>query len=262
MPKKILALTPNDCKGKSWEIPSDLSHVQHQHLIPIHAGEIGRAAASMPLALVHTDRQWKLVAVCGLQAQENLFIYEGKWVASYQPAWLSTYPLDVVAVADKKIVVFDEASGLLRADTLGAAFYDEAGALNAQLAQKVELLQASVAQHAISQQAIAAMVQADILRPWPQALLDSTGIQIEGLHMVDEKKLAALDNDTFIQLRRAKALPIAYGLNFSVWQAHLLTRAARLQGKVDIDTDALTTDGELDLEFLNDGGTIQFGKLH
>jgi hypothetical protein len=46
--------------------------------------------------------------------------------------------------------------------------------------------------------------------------------------MIDEKAMAQLEDAAFLTLRRAQALPIAYALNLSIPQTHLLARLARL----------------------------------
>lgn len=257
MPKP-LALTPADCQGKRWRVPADLAHRQHHPLIPLHAGELAKAAASMPLALVKQGAQWQLVAICGQEVQHNLFIQQGKWLGSYQPQWLSSYPFDIVMVGDKGIATFDQDSGLLDTSGQGEPFFTEAGQPTPAVSQRIDVLKATIGLQIATQKAITALQQAKLITPWPDTIQQAAGVQIEGLHMVDEKALAQLSDDAFLQLRKAQALPIAYALNFSIQQVHLLQRLARMQGNA---AAALPTspNGELDLEFLNNNGTISFG---
>ncbi len=67
-----------------------------------------------------------------------------------------------------------------------------------------------------------------MLTTWPEAPQRRLGLAIDGLYMADEKALAQLDGETFLTLRKAEALPIAYAVNLSIPQAHLLARLARL----------------------------------
>lgn len=85
-----LVLSPKECQGKTWHPPVDLAFAAEQALLPLHAGELAKAAATMPLALVKEGREWRLVGVCGLETGHNLFIKDGKWLGNYRPAWLST----------------------------------------------------------------------------------------------------------------------------------------------------------------------------
>ncbi|QJQ96036.1 MULTISPECIES: SapC family protein [Halomonadaceae] len=154
-----LVLSPKECQGKTWQPPVDLSFATNKALLPLHAGELAKAAASMPIALVKEGHEWHLVGVCGLQPGHNLFVREGKWLGNYQPQWLATWPFEVMPVGDKTLVTFDRDSGLLSAEE-GEPFFDSedkpAPALEAVLAT----LKASHAKQQTTRQAIAALARA------------------------------------------------------------------------------------------------------
>ena len=50
---------------------------------------------------------------CGIETGHNLFIKDGKWLGNYKPAWLSSYPFEIVTVGKKGIVTFLEVSAQL-----------------------------------------------------------------------------------------------------------------------------------------------------
>jgi len=228
-----LALSPKDFQGKRWQPPTNHSHLQTQALLPLHAGELAQAAASMPLALIKQGAQWQLVAVCGQHAGHNLFIKDGRWLGSYQPVWLSTYPFQTVSVGDKVFVTFEQDSGLL-SEQGGEPFFDEAGQPTPAVAKRIEALKAHMTRQAATHRVVAALAQAGVLSPWPQAFTEAVEINIDGLHMVDENALAQLPDAVFLGLRQVQALSVAYGVNFSVQQSHLLLRLARLQAGVGV----------------------------
>ena len=223
-----LVLSPKECQGKTWHPPVDLSFAAGEALLPLHAGELAQAAASMPLALFKEGRDWRLVGVCGLESGHNLFIKSGKWLGNYCPAWLSTYPFQMVAVGEKGMLTFDRDSGLEDAHGAGQPFYDEAGGLREAVATRVEVLKKNHRKHQNTAQALKALAKAKVMTPWPEALQRQLGLSIEGLHMVDERALAQLNDEAFLALRKAQALPVAYALNLSIPQTHLLARLARL----------------------------------
>ena len=223
-----LVLSPKECQGKTWHPPVDASFAAQKALLPLHAGELAKAAATMPLALMKEGREWRLVGVCGIEAGHNLFIKDGKWLGNYQPAWLSTWPFAVVAVGEKGIVTFDRDSGLLAEESAGEPFFDAQGQMTEAVSARVEALKAAHGKHQATQKALAALAKANVITPWPEALKSQLGLSFDGLHMIDEKALAALDDETFLSLRKAQALPIAYAVNLSIPQTHLLARLARL----------------------------------
>ena len=223
-----LVLSPKECQGKAWHPPVDASFAAQQALLPLHAGELAKAAATMPLALMKEGREWRLVGVCGIETGHNLFIKDGKWLGNYRPAWLSTWPLAVVTVGEKGIVTFDRDSGLLAEESAGEPFFDVQGQMTEAVSTRVEALKAAHLKQQATQKAIAALMKAKVIVPWPQAIKDQLGLSIDGLHMIDERALAGLDDEAFLALRKAQALPIAYAVNLSIPQTHLLARLARM----------------------------------
>lgn len=223
-----LVLSPKECQDKTWQPPHDLSFAADKALIPLHAGELAKAAATMPLALVKEGREWQLVGVCGLEDGHNLFIKNGKWLGHYRPNWCSTYPFEIVTVGEKGLVTFDREAGLLAEGDIGEPFFNEQGQMSEAVSSRVEVLKSSHRKHQATQKALSSLAKANVITPWPEALQSQLGLAIDGLHMIDEKALAELDDEAFLSLRKAQALPIAYALNLAIQQAHLLGRLARL----------------------------------
>lgn len=222
-----LVLSPKECQGLTWHPPQDAGFAAHHPLISLHAGEIAKAASSMPLALFKAGREWLLVGVCGLEPGHNLFVRQGQWLGHYHPQWLSTWPFAVMQIGEKSIVTFDRDSGLLGAED-GEPFFDAESQPTGRAAEVIATLKASHGKQQRTRMALSALHDAGVLAPWPESLQSQLGMGIPGLHMVDEKALAQLDDETFLALRKAQALPIAYAVNLSLSQSHLLTRLARM----------------------------------
>ena len=246
----LLAISPNERQGLTWHPPRDLSFAAHHHLIPLHAGELAQAASTMPLALVKGEQGWHLVGVCSLEPGHNLFIKDGQWLGHYRPQWLATWPFVVVQAGEKSVVAFDRDSGLLGAEE-GEPFFDAEGQPTGRTAEVIAMLKANHGKQQRTQAALAALYEAGVIASWPESLQSQLGMAIPGLHMIDERALAALDDEAFLELRKAQALPIAYAVNLSLSQSHLLTRLARVNpGKVPAEEslDSLF-DGDDELSF-------------
>lgn len=248
-----LVLSPKECRGKTWHPPHALHFAADKALIPLHAGELAKAAAAMPLAVVKQEREWQLVGVCSLEQGHNLFVRQGQWLGHYRPEWLASWPFEILSVGEKGLVTFDRESGLLDHDDTGVPFFDEQGQMTEAAAIRVDMLKAAHHKQQITRKALSALVQARVITPWPQALQNQLGLSIDGLHMIDEKALSQLDDETFLSLRRAQALPIIYALNLSMPQAHLLARLARMnpaqaEAPENLD-DFFEDDEELNFDF-------------
>jgi hypothetical protein len=84
-----------------------------------------------------------------------------------------------------------------------------------------------------TQRAVAALADAGVIEPWPITLkAGQTEQAIGGLHRIDEAKLNALDDDAFLKLRRAAALPLAYMQLLSKGQLATLEYLAKLQAQL------------------------------
>jgi hypothetical protein len=247
-----LVLSPKECQGKTWYPPHDIRFAAGEALIPLHAGELAKAATSMPLALVKEGREWRLVGVCGIESGHNLFIKDGKWLGSYRPVWFASWPFEVIVVGDKGIVTFDRDSGLEDPHGAGEPFFDDAGQMREAVATRVEALKAAHGKHQATQKALKALAKAKVITPWPETLTSQLGLAIDGLHMIDERALAELDDEAFLALRKAQALPIAYALNLSIPQTHLLARLARL------NPGSVTAPANLDEVFGSDDEELTF----
>ncbi|MDP3536556.1 MAG: SapC family protein [Halomonas sp.] len=247
-----LVLSPKECQGKTWHPPVDVSFAAQQALLPLHAGELAKAAATMPIAMIKEGREWRLVGVCGIETGHNLFVKAGKWLGNYKPAWLSTYPFQVVAVGEKGLVTFERDSGLEAPHDDGEPFFAADGQMSDAVSTRVEALKAAHGKHQATQKALAALAKAKVITPWPLAIKEQLGLAIDGLHMIDEKALSQLDDETFLGLRKSQALPIAYALNLSIPQTHLLARLSRLNpGSVAApeNLDELFGEGDDELTF-------------
>jgi hypothetical protein len=91
-PYGFAAVTPLQAhmRLKAWDnlpIPPEFTKA---HALPVSVGEAFEAARTYPLVFGDGD---VMVAVMGLQQNENLFVHDGAWEASaYMPATMRRYP--------------------------------------------------------------------------------------------------------------------------------------------------------------------------
>lgn len=251
-----MLISVKSCEGKGWRSADDLKFAQAMPLIPIHGGELAQAGSSMPVALIKQDKKWQLVAVCGQTENHNLFVKNGKWLGNYQPQWLNTYPFSFLQLKNQAALMFDQESGLLCEPGEGEAFFNDEGEPNPQLAGAIELLKGYHQKLQVTQKALQALETAKVIVPWSEELKKGVHCQLTGLFKIDERKLNELDDASYLALRKAQAIPIAYGINFSIHQGHLLQRLARINPAPNSPMEDLP---DLDSLFNEDSDTITFG---
>lgn len=223
---KPLVISPKECQGLTWQPPADVAFAAEKALVPLHAGEIAKAASTLPLALYKEGREWRLMAVCGLTPSHNLFIRDGKWLGNYTPAWFESWPFYTMEIGGKSIVLFDRECGLLNQGV--EPFFDSQGQPTERTQKAVKTLTATAKPHRMTQAALSALSKAGVITPWPESLRQQLSMELDGLHMIDERALAQLEDSDFLALRKQNALAVAYAVNFSIQQTHLLARLARL----------------------------------
>lgn len=262
----LLPLTSRDAGGLRWQQAAIPLSCVHQPLLPVQAGEAGRLAGGMPLALIEDARQpsrWSLVAVCGKQQDRNLYFdAAGRWLGHLPPASLQYFPFRLIPVDEQKALpCFDKRSGLLSEAADAQPFFDAQGQLTGEAKVKIDALVAHYPRMRQTQRALALLAQAGLITPWPEMVAETSGVNLTGLHSIDEKTLQTLPDEIFLTLRTGGALALAYAIVFSLNQLHLLDRLARLNGGSGNRPPLTNSGGALDLEFLNDDSTISFGKL-
>ncbi|TVQ30826.1 MAG: hypothetical protein EA356_14745 [Geminicoccaceae bacterium] len=238
-----LPVTPASCRGLRWLPRLDDGFASRTALVPLQPQELGRAAAAMPLAFVRRGAHWEVVGVCGLAAESSLFVDEGHWLGAYRPTWLDLWPFAAVETG-KGMVVTMAPEARAAGAAAGEVLFDAAGQPSPALAAMLERLQQWHRQQATLRSLTPTLAKARLLMPWPDALRASLGLQIEGLHCVDERALNALDDRAFAALRQT--LPIAFAVNLSMGQVHLLERLRRWHEAKTPNTPDVAGDLEFD----------------
>ncbi len=82
----------------------NISHVDGQHIIPVSAAEYAQSSASFPIVLVKNpgSERFRSVAMLGLEAGENLFFQDDKWIGLSMPQSISMIPFSLGLDPDKE----------------------------------------------------------------------------------------------------------------------------------------------------------------
>ncbi|MFT0531906.1 SapC family protein [Castellaniella hirudinis] len=257
-------ITPADHADKSWRPSPGYGFAARDTIAALVMQEIPRACLCLPVAFALTDDHYMPVAVQGLAQGQNLLVgADGRWLADYIPAVYRGYPFALARTNDDQTVLcFDHDSGLLQA---GAAqgdsqpFFDAQNQPVERLRQILQFLSQVQANLPATQALCAALRQHDLIEPWAINIQGEDGqtTTLQGLFRVSETALNTLPADAFQALRESGALPLVYCQLLSMQHLQRLGALARAQAA---RAEALPQSpaGDLDLEFLNSGGTIKF----
>lgn len=228
-------------------------------IAPLVAQELPRAMMALPLAFVPHDDGFIPVAVQGIQPGKNLWVdANGRWLAAYVPATYRGYPF---ALSDggegQKVLCIREGENIL-SSTEGERFFDDDGQPARRVQDVMNFLTQVAANREVTQRLSDVLQKHELIQPWPITLKGADGEKtIQGLFRIDEAALNALSAEAFQEVRESGALPIAYCQLLSMQHLSKLGELAQAHATQQATLPA-TAGGELDLEFLNDGGTISF----
>ena len=243
---------------------------------------------------------FQLVALQGLQPGRNLWVApDGRWLAAYVPACYRSYPFALARTAeDQRVLCIDADSGLLGAEQ-GEPLFDSQGQPTEAVKGVLQFLQQIDAARPITAQATAVLQAHGLIQPWPIVLKSEQGDRpVQGLYRVDEAALLKLPAEALAAVRDAGGLTLAYAQLLSSQHVQTLVKLAELHAQHAAGAGGVqgaglagmpgagglaaaggglagagagaggatgglpqTANGELDLEFLNQNGTLKLGGL-
>lgn len=148
------------------------------------------------------------LALMGFEQDENLFIEDGRWDASYRPLALSIQPFLVGRAPDDDgpgQVHVDMGHARIASDGEGMRLFDDTGAPSPYLDKVAEQLGNLDAGYRESAEFFSALNHFELLEPFSLDvdLVDGSIQRMVGYHLIDEDKLCALDSAALGELHAA-----------------------------------------------------------
>lgn len=196
------------------------AHVAEEHLLPVTAHEYVLAGAEYPIVFVKNEERgiYQSVVMLGLAAKQNLFVEQSNWQGNYVPVAARNYPLALVkesAESERLLVAVDENSPRVGNDK-GEALFNEDGTETEFLTQRKQQMAEFIELGQVTNKLIAKLQSLDLFKQQVLTLKVEGGEQrINGIYLVDEEKLANLDDATLLELHKNGYLKVIY--------AHLLS---------------------------------------
>jgi hypothetical protein len=202
--------------------------------VPINLIEMPQVCHFYPIAFA-PDASATPVAIMGLRDSENLFVKKDKWEANtYIPAYIRRYPFIFSEVPGRdQLTLCVDMNKAVVTDGAEQAFFTPDGKPT-DLAQNA--LEFCKSYHAAAQATteFSKALAASGLLVEREAQINVAGnkrINFSGFKIVDEQKLATMDDKTFLDWRKKGWLPFIYAHLFSgaQWQRLSLLLGERLE---------------------------------
>ena len=212
---KMVPIDQAQRAGKRWRRPQGYSFAAEYARVPVASFELSHVALTMPIAFVSQSGRYLPVGVMAPKGT-NLFIGPQKqWLGTYVPAALRAYPFQLAAAENggETTVCIDEESGLLvdKGGDNAEPFFDTDGKPSPVINEITKMLRQIEQDRAVTQMAVQTLTEAGLIKPWPLTVpIGNQQITADDLYCIDEAALNALDDATFLKLRKTFGLVMAY----------------------------------------------------
>jgi SapC len=226
---------------KRWRRPNGFEFAANLAVAPLGGSEFSQAIATFPIGFIErSPGSYMPVAVLALSKGGNLFVGPGgQWLGGYIPIVLRSYPFSLIRTdgVEEGALGIDEDSGLVVDNGEGDSleeFFAADGTLAPTTKAIGELLHFAERDQVATTRAVSVLADAGLINPWPLTMqVGDRQISVNGLHSVNEAALNALDDATFLKLRKASSLVIAYAQLLSMVQVHGLARLSLMQQQME-----------------------------
>jgi hypothetical protein len=237
--ERVVALNDQTHAKLKVRPATNFAYAAGTNSVPLLASEFFEAAREYPIVFARGEAGPVPAALLGLRESENLYVdAAGKWDARYVPAFVRRYPFVPGKGAQGELLVcIDEASHCFGTKEGEPLFVE--GKPSAQLDHAMKFLtefhQAAATTELLGRrlQELGLLRQADSLAQ----LNDGTQFRLNGLSVVDETKLRALDRDAVQELFANGTLAVVYAHLMSL--GNLGTLVDRLSKRGPLEKGAI-----------------------
>lgn len=252
------AITQSDFSALCWKRNDNFLYASTDAIAPLVLQELPKACVSLPIAFIMQGEAFVPVAVQALLAGQNLYVTpDGRWLGPYVPAHYRGYPFALAQTDEQQLVLCIDTDSKLVGEEHPEPFFDEQGEPTQAIKNILNFLEQVHAERDKTKFICAVLQQLELIKPWNITLQGNEGEEkpIQGLYCIDEAKFNALDAEALYRLKQSGALPVVFTQLLSMQHLSSLATLADAHTKFKNSQPA---SGELDLEFLNNDGNLNY----
>lgn len=208
----------------------NISYIAGQHIIPVSATEYAQSSASFPIVLVKNpdSERFRSVAMLGLEAGENLFLQDEKWLALSMPQSISMVPFSLGIDPEKENTLtacVDMDSEFIGEDK-DLALFEEDGKESETLTNIQQSLGRLFDNERMTETFIKELQENDLLQELELNIALSSGEKkkLVGIFTINEDKVKSLSDDKVLDFHKRGLFVPIYSMLGSLTQVNHLVQ--------------------------------------
>lgn len=226
--KEIVELSGTTHKDFKLDTQAALQIAAKQQTLNLKVSEITQSATNFPVFFMSNvaTGNWAISALTSFVPQTNLFLGEEKWLATYLPKAVQTYPFFLInSTKDDKgySVGIEEGSEALSKEQ-GEPLFSEENKASIHVSQITSILESELQNTVHTAQFVEQMEKLEMMKAVDMVVYyaDGSAQNMTGLHTIDEDKLHALPGEILEELNKKGYLVQIYAMLISLYQINLL----------------------------------------
>lgn len=212
---KVVPITKKDHGKLAIKPEGGYSFAGETNSIPVMTVEFQMAAREYAIVFTSGGDTVMPAVIVGIENNRNLFVSEdGKWDATYIPAFVRRYPFVFSADAEGKTftLCIDENYAGCNKKSDGERLFDDEGERTEYLDNMLNFVNSYQAEHQRTQAFCKRLKELDLLEPMQARITLPSGDQrsLTGFLAVNREKVKGLDGDTLVELAKNDSLELIY----------------------------------------------------
>lgn len=207
----------------------NLESTAKSQILPLIVHEFSKAASAMPVIFIKQNadvEEYQPAGLLGLKPDENLFYSDSKWTGDYLPAVVTHHPFAMVPTQGEESrlqMLINEDSPQISEEEGDALFENDKE--TEYLTKRKETLGNYFNSMHITREFTRALAEKDLLIEQTLSVdINGEKVQLNGLFLVDEKKLNEMSDEDHLALRKRGFLAPIYAHLGSLHQVNRLAR--------------------------------------
>ncbi|TRY31944.1 SapC family protein [Aliiglaciecola sp. M165] len=226
---ELVELTSKAHKNFKVVPQSKTLFAQGQQIMSLKVSEVSQAATNLPVIYTRSghDGGFVLSALTGLTPEQNLFVQDDTWTATFTPSSMQTHPMYLMKSPKEEnayTIGIDENSTAFSTEN-GEALFDEKGAATLYLSKVKALLEADIKHSIETHQFTQKLDTLGLLKAIDLNIQFDSGIQrLNGIYVIDEAKFQQLGGEILAELNQLGYLIPINAMLISLYQLNALIR--------------------------------------